>query len=121
GAVVGLAPSAAAARVLAAEIGAPAETTAQWTAQQAGAARRERRVAELERRAEQFAAAGYRSGKVDAALESARTEWDRWRLQAGQLVIVDEAGMADTKRLDAVVGQARAAGAKVALVGDPAQ
>ena len=42
-------------------------------------------------------------------------------LSAGQLVIVDEASMAGTLTLDRIVGQAAKAGAKVLLVGDPAQ
>lgn len=44
-----------------------------------------------------------------------------WRLQPGQLVIVDEAAMAPTAQLDALVAQATAAGAKVVLVGDHCQ
>ena len=44
-----------------------------------------------------------------------------WQLQPGQLVIVDEAAMAPTNHLDALVAQASAAGAKVVLVGDHCQ
>jgi ATP-dependent exoDNAse (exonuclease V) alpha subunit len=44
-----------------------------------------------------------------------------WRLQAGQLVILDEAAMAPTAHLDSLLAQAMAAGAKVVLVGDHAQ
>jgi ATP-dependent exoDNAse (exonuclease V) alpha subunit len=50
-----------------------------------------------------------------------RREAGRWSLTPGQLVIVDEASLADTRSLAAVVGQAEAAGAKVLLVGDHLQ
>ena len=59
-----------------------------------------------------------------SALLRARTlvaEVERWSLQPGQLVIVDEASMAGTFELDALTEQARSAGAKVLLVGDWAQ
>jgi uncharacterized coiled-coil protein SlyX len=55
-----------------------------------------------------------RARKVHAAL-------NRWRLRPGQLVIVDEASMAGTLELDALTTQARQCGAKILLVGDPAQ
>ncbi|WP_232248689.1 AAA family ATPase [Streptacidiphilus rugosus] len=50
----------------------------------------------------------------------ARVE-DRYRLHPGDVVIVDEAGMAGTRRLAHVVDEARRAGAHVRLIGDPAQ
>jgi conjugative relaxase-like TrwC/TraI family protein len=42
-------------------------------------------------------------------------------LRPGDVVLVDEAGMAGTLRLDRLVGYARAGGAQVRLLGDPAQ
>jgi hypothetical protein len=48
-------------------------------------------------------------------------EQDRWRFHPNQLVIVDEASMVSTLQLSALVQQARDAGAKVLLVGDPGQ
>jgi conjugative relaxase-like TrwC/TraI family protein len=42
-------------------------------------------------------------------------------LRPGDIVLVDEAGMAGTLRLDRLVAHARAAGAQVRLLGDPAQ
>lgn len=50
-------------------------------------------------------------------------EYDRGRteLRRGQLVIVDEATLADTVTLDRLTGIAAGAGAKVLLVGDPHQ
>jgi len=82
GSVVGLAPSAVAAEVLAGDLGIPTENTAKW--------------------------------------------WQIYRdhgtgFTAGQLVIVDEASLAGTLALDRLVRVAADAGAKVLLVGDPAQ
>jgi hypothetical protein len=80
--VVGLAPSAAAARVLADDLGVATENTAKW-------------------------------------LHDHTTRGVS--LAAGQLVIIDEASMAGTRTLDRVTGHAAEVGAKVLLVGDPAQ
>jgi conjugative relaxase-like TrwC/TraI family protein len=121
GSVTALAPSAAAARVLAREIGASAETTAQWIAQQAGTDRRLQRLADLQRRRDRRAAAGIPAGDLDDAIATAVREFDRWRLRPGQLLIVDEASMCDTHTLDALAAQAKTAQAKVLLVGDPSQ
>ncbi|MFE4829982.1 MobF family relaxase [Streptomyces sp. NPDC056672] len=44
-----------------------------------------------------------------------------FELGAGDVVIIDEAGMAGSKRIAAVVAEAQAAGALVRLIGDPAQ
>ena len=84
GSVVGLAPSAAAAEVLTADVGIDCENTAKW-------------LYEHDR-----ATPGY-------------------AFTRDQLVIIDEASMADTRTLDRITGIAAAAGAKVLLVGDPAQ
>ncbi|MFE0063083.1 MobF family relaxase [Streptomyces sp. NPDC059003] len=46
---------------------------------------------------------------------------DDYRLRPGDVVVVDEAGMAGTVRLHRVLDDARAAGAHVRLLGDPAQ
>lgn len=44
-----------------------------------------------------------------------------WDLQAGQLLIVDEASLAGTLALDQLTAHARKVGAKILLVGDPHQ
>jgi ATP-dependent exoDNAse (exonuclease V) alpha subunit len=49
------------------------------------------------------------------------TRRGRWRLPDGALVLVDEASMVSTPDLVEIVEQARRAGGKVLLVGDPAQ
>ncbi len=82
GSAIGLAPSAAAAAVLARDLGIGTENTAKWLHD-------------------------YDNGNAS--------------LRAGQLVIVDEASLAGTRTLDAIADHARQAGAKVLLVGDPAQ
>ncbi|WP_433291537.1 MobF family relaxase [Pseudonocardia sp. CA-142604] len=46
---------------------------------------------------------------------------EAWRLRSGDLVILDEAGMARTDHVAEVYERARAAGAKVLLTGDPRQ
>jgi conjugative relaxase-like TrwC/TraI family protein len=82
GSVIGLAPSAAAAQVLADDLGIGTENTAKWV--------------------------------------HAHTH-DGWVLQAGQLLIVDEASLAGTFTLDTIATHAAEVGAKVLLVGDWAQ
>jgi conjugative relaxase-like TrwC/TraI family protein len=82
GSVVGLAPSAAAAAVLAEDLGIGCENTAKWL---------------------------YDHVHQGAAF------------RAGQLVIIDEATLAGTLTLDRIAAHASEVGAKVLLVGDPAQ
>ena len=86
--VVPLAPSAAAAEVLATELGCRAENL------------------------HKFQHAHTEDQSVD----------DAWfTLQPGDLVLIDEAGMAGTRKLDWVVRYARERGAVVRLLGDPSQ
>jgi hypothetical protein len=80
--VTGLAPSAAAAQVLAEELGIRTENTAKW-------------------------AADHQRGRT--------------RFKQGGLVICDEASLAGTLTLDQIAQAAHQAGAKLLLVGDPAQ
>ncbi|MEU2201018.1 MobF family relaxase [Isoptericola sp. NPDC019482] len=82
GAVVGMAPSAAASQVLAEDLGIRCDNTAKWIYD-------------------------HRHGRADFA--------------PGQLVIVDEATLASTRALDTIATRAAQVGAKVVLVGDPAQ
>ncbi|MDG4756221.1 MobF family relaxase [Micromonospora sp. WMMD718] len=44
-----------------------------------------------------------------------------WQLRAGDVILVDEAGMAGTLTLDAIIADAHRAGAVVRLLGDPQQ
>lgn len=120
--VIGLAPSAAAAEVLAASLGVSCENTAKWIHESIGpgaTARNEaqHRVATARRRA--------RSPQAIARLDDAETALadaqQRWRFSPDQLVIIDEASLAGTLDLAAIAHQAEAAHAKILLVGDHAQ
>ncbi len=121
GSVLGLAPSAAAAEVLADELGIDTENTAKWLHEHRQEAERAAKVARLRRA---LAEPG-RSPRRDHALrcEVARLEEEiaSWRLRPGQLVVVDEASLGGTFALDELVTAAEQAGAKVLLVGDDAQ
>ncbi|WP_225755201.1 MobF family relaxase [Actinotalea sp. Marseille-Q4924] len=121
GPVVGLAPSATAAQALARSLGIPCETTAKWLHESTGdgGTARALRWADAVRRE----GVGPFHERQAARQEQwqVRIEQDRWRFAPGQLVIVDEASLADTRTLAALVEQARAATAKVLLVGDHLQ
>jgi len=122
GSVVGLAPSAAAAEVLADELGIDTENTAKWLTEHRRipdlAGRRDRLAAQLARHPHPLSARGR---KLQERLELAEQAVEERCLRPGQLVIVDEASLAGTFALDEVVSAAGAAGAKVLLVGDWAQ
>ena len=92
--MVGLAPSAAAAEVLADAVGVPTENTAKWITEH-------RRLPERRRELESYAARLARAYPSPATRElqqasgrSSSAAYRRWRLRPGQLVIVDEASMA---------------------------
>ena len=117
GPVIGLAPSASAARTLSDALRVPCETTAKWLYESVG------QGAEARARAYVDASTDHATER-QASLErliDLRIDAGRWRLQPGQLVIVDEASLADTRTLAALVSQADAAQAKVLLVGDHLQ
>lgn len=120
GSVVGLAPSAAAAEVLADAVGVPTENTAKWISEQD-------RLPEHKAKADEYAgrlARAYPSPatrRLEQQTAAAEAAYERWALRPGQLVIVDEASMAGTFDLDRIATAATTAGAKVLLVGDWAQ
>ena len=120
GSVVGLAPSAAAADVLADAVGVPTENTAKWLAEQANQPQRRARLdhhAALLNRASPTLATRRLRDQATRLL----AEYRCWALTPGRLVIIDEASMAATRDLDQITQQAAAAGAKMLLVGDWAQ
>jgi conjugative relaxase-like TrwC/TraI family protein len=96
GSVHGLAPSAAAAEVLAGELGVETENIAKWLFEH-------RRTLD------------YPPATVS------EVEVARWRFRKDDLVIVDEASLAGTFALAELVRAAEAAGAKILLAGDHAQ
>ena len=116
GEVIALAPSATAAHVLGNALGVRAETTAKWLHESVGPGA----VA----RTQALATAGVSGGNpmtIRERIIRLSDEQDRWQLHPGTLLIVDEASLADTRTLAHLTGQAEAAGAKILLVGDPAQ
>ncbi len=121
GSVTGLAPSAAAAEVLADELGVPCENTAKWLSEHR---RSTERLAERHRLAELAGSPSLPPGAA-AAVRVRIADLDRelatWQPRAGQLVVVDEASLAGTFALDELVDAVSRAGAKVLLVGDWAQ
>nr|WP_232532685.1 MobF family relaxase [Nesterenkonia alkaliphila] len=135
GSVVGLAPSAVAAGVLGDEIGVTTENTAKWLHESVGegaaarALRVEKTQQELASLEKKLAAASRASAPglaskfeaLQARLATDFADQARYRFRAGQLLILDEASMVSTAQLAELAQQAEAAGAKVLMVGDPAQ
>jgi conjugative relaxase-like TrwC/TraI family protein len=120
GSLVGLAPSAAAAVVLADSLGIPTENTAKWLAEHD---REPDRLHRIDRLRAAVAAAPDPTTARALAQEARATdvEVQRWRFRPGQLVIIDEASLAATLDLDRIAACAAEAGAKLVLVGDWAQ
>ncbi|HXM71132.1 MAG TPA: AAA family ATPase, partial [Thermoanaerobaculia bacterium] len=63
------------------------------------------------------------AGIPSRTLASLEHAWDKGRdlLHGGTVLAIDEAGMVDARQLSRVLDQAQARGAKVVLLGDPAQ
>ena len=122
GSVTGLAPSAAAAQVLADELGIATENTAKWLHEHD---RNPARTAQLEQIGRDYDACtstgSVRARRLAGEHAALQDEIDRWQPTAGQLLIIDEATLAGTLALDRIVTASREAGAKVLLVGDWAQ
>jgi conjugative relaxase-like TrwC/TraI family protein len=118
GSVIGLAPSAAAAEVLAEQLGIDCENTAKWLTELRRLPQRITKRNELAGRAQVYGTASLR---LQRQLTDIQTDIERWRIRPGQLIIVDEATLAGTFALDYLVCAARDAGAKVLLTGDWAQ
>ncbi|MDQ6752477.1 MAG: relaxase domain-containing protein [Actinomycetota bacterium] len=129
GSVVALAPAAVSADVLGQALGLPAENTAKWLyeSEGPGAATRARRyllAQDTLTRLPHLQGGGQTRKKQRQAVQvmaGLAAEQSRWQLRPGQLVIVDEASMASTYQLAGLLAQTKAAGAKMVLVGDPAQ
>ncbi|WP_052574659.1 MobF family relaxase, partial [Ferrimicrobium acidiphilum] len=121
GSVIGLAPSATAAQVLADELGVETENTAKWLhewRQGAGRQAERDRLASLTPVIPDAPEPGATRQREIERLDGLLT---RWRFHPGQLVIIDEASLIGTFALDELVSAACEADAKVLLVGDPAQ
>lgn len=124
GSVVGLAPAAASAEVLGRELAMVTENVAKWLYESVGngANQRATRFFDLERRFV-FEVNPQSLRRTRLAQETARlaAEQNKWHFHPNQLVVVDEASMVSSIQLAALVNQVRDAGAKILLVGDPAQ
>ncbi|WP_246169418.1 MobF family relaxase [Actinotalea subterranea] len=125
GSVLGLATSSTAAAQLATALGITCENTAKWLHESTGPAATTRTdlLGHLHTARASAMTTGdlTRARTADTAIRSLTGEAATWTMREGQLVIVDEASLASTATLDAVVAQATTAGAKVLLVGDDAQ
>jgi conjugative relaxase-like TrwC/TraI family protein len=121
GSVLGLAPSAAAAEILAGELGIETENTAKWLHEHRQEPARLRALASLRRALRSAGASPQRRLPLRRRIAAVEEEVARWRLCRGQLVIIEEATLAGTFALDELVSAAGDAGAKVLLVGDQAQ
>ncbi len=121
--VVGLAPSAAAADVLAAGLGIGTENTAKWLHEHARQDDRLDRLAVLIDRLHTSTSSPSTvlARQIRGQIAVVYDEYRRWEIRPGQLVIIDEASLAGTLTLDTISTEAREAGAKVLLVGDWAQ
>jgi hypothetical protein len=120
GSVVGLAPSAASADVLADELGIPTENTAKWLTETALQPARLAEIDQLRSRLHRMRTPGTRAA-VQKRIDTLTECIERWRITSGQLVIIDEATLAGTFALDTLTEQAQNAGAKILLAGDWAQ
>lgn len=123
GTVVGLAPAAASADVLGRELAMATENVAKWLYESVGqgAGHRAAQFFDTEQQLTVGATPGPRALRLAQRAARLAVEQDRWRFHPNQLVVVDEASMVSTLQLSALVQQARDAGAKVLLVGDPGQ
>jgi len=121
GSVLGLAPSAAAAEVLASELGIETENTAKWLFEHHQEADRLTKAKSLRTLVGSREASSSRRTLAHNQAVVVEAEVARWRLKKDQLVIVEEASLAGTFALDELVTAAQIAGAKVLLVGDHAQ
>lgn len=118
--VVGLAPSAAAAEVLAQSLDLACENTAKWLVEHDAEPDRLRRIDRT--RAPLHATTDPTTIRtLTAHLARLSYDVDRYRFRPGQLVVLDEASLAGTLTLDVIAACAGEAGAKLVLVGDWAQ
>lgn len=124
GTVVGLAPAAASAEVLGRELALATENVAKWLYESVGQGAGNRAAQffdTVQRLTNLVANEGPHATSLVQRATRLAAEQDRWRFHPNQLVVVDEASMVSTLQLSALVYQARDAGAKVLLVGDPGQ
>ena len=122
GSVIGLATSRRAVGELHRSIGCNSMTIAMLLTKHSPESIKEaiRREGELQQR---LARAGTPLERIAirAQIAAARLQDSSWTIQRNQLIIVDEAGMVDTRNLQWITRLAELRGAKVILTGDPKQ
>jgi len=122
GSVTGLAPSAAAAEILADDMSIDTDNLAKWLYEHRQHGQRTRELAESREKARLIALAGrVPNARMREGIRQREEALARWTLRPGQLVVVDEASLASTFALDELMSAALDARAKVVLVGDWAQ
>ncbi len=121
GSVLGLAPSAATAEVLATELGIDTENVAKWLYEHRQETERLATITELRSHLRSLPEFARARRPLRQRIIAAEAEAARWRLRVNQLVIVDEASLAGTFALDELGRAAASAGAKIVLVGDHGQ
>lgn len=123
GSVIGLAPAAASAEVLGQELRMVTENVTKWLHESMGhgAATRADRFFHIQ---ELLGSCKYSDRRSIAFVQEAArlaATHQLWCFHPNQLVIIDEASMVSTFQLAALAQQAKEAGAKILLVGDPGQ
>ncbi|WP_298338846.1 MobF family relaxase [Ferrimicrobium sp.] len=121
GSVLGIAPSATAAEVLGAELAIGAENSAKWLHELRQREAREQEVERLSALLPHLSLGSRERHGVERQVDVLRSELNRWQFRQGQLIILDEASLVGTLELDELITMVRDAGAKIVLVGDPAQ
>lgn len=121
GSVVGLAPAAASAEVLGSELRMVTENVAKWLHESVGSGAAERAGRFFHADDLLRTARGPNVVQLQQQVARLAAEQSQWVFQPKQLVIIDEASMVSTLQLATLARQATEAGAKILLVGDPAQ
>jgi conjugative relaxase-like TrwC/TraI family protein len=121
GSVLGLAPSAATAEVLANELGIDTENVAKWLYEHRQETERLATITGLRSHLRSIPEFARARRPLRQRIIAAEAEVARWRLRVNQLVIIDEASLAGTLALDELSCAAATAGAKIVLVGDHGQ
>jgi conjugative relaxase-like TrwC/TraI family protein len=121
GSVLGLAPSAGSAEVLATELGIETENVAKWLYEHRQETERLANISGLRSHLRSLPEFARTRRPLRQRIIAAEAEVARWRLRVNQLVIVDEASLAGTFALDELGRAATSAGAKIVLVGDHGQ
>lgn len=121
--ILGLTTSAQAASVLSQEIDAHAHTVAKWLYETIGDGhqRRATDIAALNTVLADPKTNVLQRQSARRRLVKLLARHEQWQLREGQLIILDEASMTGTLDIATITQQVRDAGAKLLLVGDPAQ